>query len=137
MLPGAGLAGRTEPAAGVADVAGLTIDLTLPDLVETLAAGPLPLAPERIEAVQNLEEILQASDGNFYGTTKTGGTVNADAIRTDADAVALVKAFKDAGKPIGVICHGGWILTEADLIKDVKLNAGRGQMRPMAAGEEI
>ena len=52
-----------------------------------------------------------------------GGTVNADTIRTDADAVALVKAFKDAGKPIGVICHGGWILTEADLIKGVKLTS--------------
>ena len=34
-----------------------------------------------------------------------------------------MKAFKDAGKPIGVICHGGWILTEADLIKDVKLTS--------------
>ena len=52
-----------------------------------------------------------------------GGTVNADAIRTDEKAVALVKAFKDAGKPIGVICHGGWILTEADLIKGVKLTS--------------
>ena len=52
-----------------------------------------------------------------------GGTVNADTIRTDEKAVALVKAFKDAGKPIGVICHGGWILTEADLIKGVKLTS--------------
>ncbi|MEH0147077.1 type 1 glutamine amidotransferase domain-containing protein [Corynebacterium sp. Q4381] len=52
-----------------------------------------------------------------------GGTVNADTIRTDSDAVALVKGFKEAGKPIGVICHGGWILTEADLIKDVKLTS--------------
>mgnify|MGYP002712169593 FL=1 len=52
-----------------------------------------------------------------------GGTVNADTIRTDEKAVALVKAFKDAGRPIGVICHGGWILTEADLIKGVKLTS--------------
>mgnify|MGYP002712401078 FL=1 len=52
-----------------------------------------------------------------------GGTVNADTIRTDEKAVALVKAFKDAGKPIGVICHGGWILTEADLLKGVKLTS--------------
>ena len=33
-----------------------------------------------------------------------GGTVNADTIRTDKDAVALVKGFVDAGKPVGVIC---------------------------------
>ena len=52
-----------------------------------------------------------------------GGTVNADTIRTDKDAVALVKGFVDAGKPVGVICHGGWILTEADVLKGVKLTS--------------
>ncbi|OHQ56858.1 peptidase C56 [Corynebacterium sp. HMSC070H05] len=52
-----------------------------------------------------------------------GGTLNADAIRVDSDAVALVKAFKDAGKPIGVICHGGWIMTDADTLKDVKITS--------------
>ncbi|BAV65421.1 ATP phosphoribosyltransferase regulatory subunit [Sphingobium cloacae] len=35
-----------------AGVTGLTIDFTLPDLIDTLAAGPLPLAPEEIEAVR-------------------------------------------------------------------------------------
>ena len=52
-----------------------------------------------------------------------GGTLNADTIRVDSDAVALVKAFKDAGKPIGVICHGGWIMTDADVLKDVKITS--------------
>lgn len=52
-----------------------------------------------------------------------GGTLNADAIRVDSDAVALVKAFKDAGKPIGVICHGGCIMTDADILKDVKITS--------------
>lgn len=52
-----------------------------------------------------------------------GGTLNADAIRVDSDAVALVKAFKDAGKPIGVICHGGWIMTDADILTDVKITS--------------
>lgn len=66
---------------------------------------------------------VDATADEFDALILPGGTVNADAIRTDADAVALVKAFKDAGKPIGVICHGGWILTEADLIRDVKLTS--------------
>jgi ATP phosphoribosyltransferase regulatory subunit len=35
-----------------AGVTGITIDFTLPDLIDTLAAGPLPLAPEEIEAVR-------------------------------------------------------------------------------------
>ncbi|WP_311524877.1 type 1 glutamine amidotransferase domain-containing protein [uncultured Corynebacterium sp.] len=52
-----------------------------------------------------------------------GGTLNADTIRVDSDAVALVKAFKDAGKPIGVICHGGWIMTDADILTDVKITS--------------
>ncbi|WJY98382.1 type 1 glutamine amidotransferase domain-containing protein [Corynebacterium fournieri] len=64
-----------------------------------------------------------ASVDEFDALILPGGTVNADTIRTDADAVALTKAFKDAGKPIGVICHGGWLLTEADLIKGVKLTS--------------
>lgn len=43
----------------VAGVEGITVDLTLPDLVETLAAGPMPLPPERIDAVRDL---LDAKD---------------------------------------------------------------------------
>ncbi|SFR96252.1 ATP phosphoribosyltransferase regulatory subunit [Sphingomonas jatrophae] len=48
----------------VAGVTGLTIDLTLPDLVEALAAGPLPLPPGRIEAVQ---AALDAKDAGGLG----------------------------------------------------------------------
>ena len=36
-----------------------------------------------------------------------GGVANGDEVRTIPEAVALVKAFADAGKPIAVICHGG------------------------------
>ena len=43
----------------VAGVEGITVDLTLPDLVETLAAGPMPLPPERVDAVRDL---LDAKD---------------------------------------------------------------------------
>lgn len=43
-------------AAGVTDI---TLDLTLPDLVETLAAGPMPIAPDRVDAIRAL---LDAKD---------------------------------------------------------------------------
>lgn len=46
-----------------------------------------------------------------------GGTSNSDAIRMDADAVALVRGVVTGGKPVGVICHGAWILTDADVLK--------------------
>ena len=34
-----------------------------------------------------------------------------------------MKKLREAGKPVGVICHGGWILTDADVIKDVTLTS--------------
>jgi len=43
--------------------------------------------------------------------------VNADAIRLDKEAVRFVGEFFDAGKPVGVICHGPWILIEAQAVK--------------------
>ncbi|QYH19149.1 type 1 glutamine amidotransferase [Corynebacterium aquatimens] len=65
----------------------------------------------------------EADVANYDALILPGGTVNSDTIRIDKDAVALVQAFKAADKPIGVICHGGWILAEADVLKGVKLTS--------------
>lgn len=45
-----------------------------------------------------------------------GGTVNADQLRIDRDAVELVRVFASAGRPIASICHGPWVLVEAGLV---------------------
>jgi protease I len=45
-----------------------------------------------------------------------GGTINADTLRTDGQAVALVKSFVEAGKPVAAICHGPWTLIEAGVL---------------------
>lgn len=42
-----------------------------------------------------------------------GGVMNPDRLRANPEAVAFVKAFVDAGKPIAAICHGPWTLIEA------------------------
>lgn len=42
-----------------------------------------------------------------------GGVVNPDALRIDEKAVAFVRAFVEAGKPIAAICHGPWTLIDA------------------------
>ena len=107
------------------------VELTSPkDAVEQAGAATKVISTEtgEIEGKKGAKVAVDAKTADatadeFDALILPGGTVNADAIRTDADAVALVKAFKEAGKPIGVICHGGWILTEADLIKDVKLTS--------------
>ncbi|QPK83080.1 type 1 glutamine amidotransferase [Corynebacterium qintianiae] len=65
----------------------------------------------------------EAKADDYDAIILPGGTSNADTIRTDEKAVALVKDVRGAGKPVGVICHGGWILTEADVIKGVKLTS--------------
>ncbi|MFW9267256.1 type 1 glutamine amidotransferase domain-containing protein [Pseudomonas sp. NR3] len=46
-----------------------------------------------------------------------GGVQNSDTIRIDPDAQNLVKGFEAAGKPIAVICHGGWLLVSSGLVK--------------------
>ena len=107
------------------------VELTSPkDAVEQAGATTKVISTEtgEIEGKKGAKVAVDAKTADatadeFDALILPGGTVNADAIRTDADAIALVKAFKEAGKPIGVICHGGWILTEADLIKDVKLTS--------------
>jgi protease I len=45
-----------------------------------------------------------------------GGVQNSDTIRIDLDAQHLVKTGTSAGKPIAVICHGGWLLVSSGLV---------------------
>ncbi|ROQ69324.1 protease I [Streptomyces sp. 840.1] len=46
-----------------------------------------------------------------------GGTLNADQLRLDDKALAIVRAFAASGRPIAAICHGPWALVEADLVR--------------------
>ena len=46
-----------------------------------------------------------------------GGVGNPDRLRMDTAAIALIKAFDAAGKPIAAICHGPWLLVEADVLR--------------------
>jgi protease I len=43
-----------------------------------------------------------------------GGVINQDKLRMIPAAVQFVKAFFDAGKPVAAICHGPWMIVEAD-----------------------
>lgn len=46
-----------------------------------------------------------------------GGLINPDHLRTNEQAVALVRAFVAADKAVGAICHGPWLLIEADALR--------------------
>jgi len=60
--------------------------------------------------------IAEAKAEDFDALVLPGGMINPDALRTDESAVALVRAFVAAGKPVGAICHGPWLLIEADAL---------------------
>src|SRR3954454_22978159 len=58
-----------------------------------------------------------ANSDDYAGIVQPGGVANPDFLRADPDAVKFFKAFFDAGKPAGVICHGPWMLVEADVAR--------------------
>jgi protease I len=55
----------------------------------------------------------QANADDFDALVLPGGVMNPDVLRTQPKAVAFVKAFFDAGKPVGAICHGPWTVIES------------------------
>jgi protease I len=57
------------------------------------------------------------SSSDYDGLVLPGGVANPDFLRTNDAAVAFVKSFFDAGKPVAVICHGPWTLIEADVVR--------------------
>lgn len=60
--------------------------------------------------------VTGASADDFDALVLPGGVVNADHLRMDADAVAFTRGFFEQQKPVGVICHGAWILIEAGVV---------------------
>jgi protease I len=53
----------------------------------------------------------------YEGLVIPGGTKSPDRLRVSSDAVAFVRAFFEAGKPVASICHGPWMLVEADVVR--------------------
>jgi protease I len=54
---------------------------------------------------------------DFDALILPGGVRNPDHLRLHANVIALIRKFADQNKPIGAICHGPWLLVEADLLR--------------------
>ena len=67
--------------------------------------------------------VKDASADDYDGLVLPGGVANPDFLRADEDAVAFVRAFVDAGKPVGAICHGPWTLVEAGVVDGLTLTS--------------
>ena len=60
--------------------------------------------------------LATAKPADYWAVVLPGGVINADHLRMDPDAVAFVRDFNGKGKIIAAICHGAWILIEADAV---------------------
>jgi len=61
--------------------------------------------------------VADCSADQFDGLVIPGGTVGADKLRADEATVSFVRAFFSQAKPVGVICHGPWVLAEAGVLE--------------------
>jgi protease I len=59
----------------------------------------------------------EVSADDYDALVLPGGVANPDQLRTDEAAVALTRAFVEAGKPVAAICHGPWTLVEAGVVQ--------------------
>ncbi|MEE1621898.1 DJ-1/PfpI/YhbO family deglycase/protease [Zafaria sp. Z1313] len=75
---------------------------------------------ERFAVDAVLEEV---DPGGFDLLLLPGGTLNADAVRIDADAQRIARAFAASGRPVASICHGPWLLVETGLVRGKTLTS--------------
>lgn len=64
-----------------------------------------------------------ADPDDYAALVLPGGVINGDFVRADADAVAFVRSFFDAGKPVAAICHAPWVLVEADVVRGRRMTS--------------
>lgn len=62
-------------------------------------------------------KLESANPSDFDALHLPGGVANPDALRMNPQAVQFVKAFFEAGKPVAAICHGPWLLVEANEVR--------------------
>ncbi|MEZ5652945.1 MAG: type 1 glutamine amidotransferase domain-containing protein [Burkholderiaceae bacterium] len=67
--------------------------------------------------------IADVSADDFDALVVPGGTVGADRLRANDQAVGFVRRIFAQGKPVGAICHGPWTLVEADVLKGRRLTS--------------
>ena len=105
------------------------VELTEPwKAVEQAGGTPRLVAPEsgKVQAFNHLDKadtfpvdhtVEEADASDYAALVLPGGVANPDFLRMDEGAVAFARAFFEQSKPVGVICHGPWMLVEADVLK--------------------
>ena len=109
----------TEPKQAV-EAEGATVDVVG---IETGDAQTMNSDVNPGETFTVEKTFSEVSADEYDGLVVPGGTVGADTLRADADAVNFVHSFFEQAKPVGVICHGPWVLVEADVVRDRTLTS--------------
>ncbi|HUH28823.1 type 1 glutamine amidotransferase domain-containing protein [Gelidibacter sp.] len=69
---------------------------------------------------KTLDEVSQT---DYSALMLPGGLINPDTLRKNSKAVSFIKSFFENHKPVGAICHGPWLLAEADVLKGRKITS--------------
>ncbi len=72
---------------------------------------------EKAQTFRVDRSIDTANPDDYDGLVIPGGVRNSDRLRMDRRAVDFVRRSFQSGKPIAVICHGPWMLVEADVVR--------------------
>jgi protease I len=108
----------TEPLKAVRD-AGADADLVSLERDEVQMFNHLDKG-DRIKATRAVSD---ADPSDYDGLVIPGGVANPDRLRGDEDAVQFVRGFFEQDKPVGIICHGPWMLVEAGVAEGRKVTS--------------
>jgi len=67
--------------------------------------------------------VEDASPDDYDALLIPGGVGNPDQLRGDENAIAFVRGFHEAGKPMAVICHGPWVLVESGAVRGKRVTS--------------
>lgn len=71
-----------------------------------------PIKPDKL--------IREANPNDYSGVIIPGGTKNPDYLRREKEVLEFVSKINDQGKLVGAICHAGWVLISAKIVKGRK-----------------
>ena len=105
------------------------VELTEPWAALERAGASLTLAAPKAGTIQGMNHdekgdtfpvdkvLADVKVSDYDALVIPGGVANPDRLRTDTTAIAIVKDFLEADKPVAAICHGPWLLVEADAVR--------------------
>lgn len=78
---------------------------------------------EKGDTIRPDASIHEVDADDYDALVIPGGVANPDMMRTEADALRIVRDFFDQHKPVAAICHGPWLLAEADVLEGRRMTS--------------